>query len=324
MSELTKLLLSRRADAPRPNGARRIVRQHSTARQCTFSAKSALVDAAGIDTRRMSVGCVVSTEDPDRENDVIVTAGIDTSLHQKNPCVLLNHGLGAQDMPVAQAQDPEGRYTVVAQPRMLRAVSWFTNSVQESEQVFHLITSGLLRGVSIGFNALEGERRRGPGGDGLLITRSEMFEYSHAPVGVNPYALADATVGKSICGKMVSPKILKALSPYLPRLKEQVAGGWEGGAKPEAKPSAKLPEPIARVVSALESTERLLRELRESLCQDTGGLGGEDWAGEERSAKVGEVLGTVRDGMGVLADTHAENAAEEREMRKRRSLLAGR
>ena len=48
-----------------------------------------------------------------------------------------------------------------------------------------------MRGISVGFRALETERRdSSTGGSGILFKRQELLEISAAPVPLNPAALA--------------------------------------------------------------------------------------------------------------------------------------
>jgi hypothetical protein len=194
-----------------PGGKGSLVYQH----------RSALVDAAAIDRGRMAVPCTITDEEPDRYKDVVVTRGLSLDNHRANPTVMYDHGLfDAMRLQIAKAEDPEGNYTVVAEEKRVRAVSWFSQSLLEAEQYFQLIEEGMLRGVSIQFTPLKAAPRQDgiPDGSwpGLLVSESELIEYSHTPMPVNPRALADR-IGKGIlAGKPIAPAVMKSLAPHLP------------------------------------------------------------------------------------------------------------
>src|SRR5262245_5015966 len=101
------------------------------------------------DAGKMCVKVIVSTETMDRERDILIAKGCDTSEHENNPIVLLNH---RKDWPgIAQAQDPSGRYTVKAFDDHIESVNYFNQSSKLALQSFRLVESGALRGVSPGF-----------------------------------------------------------------------------------------------------------------------------------------------------------------------------
>lgn len=200
---------------------------------CVLHTKSAEVDAAGVDTKKLLVPCTITTQDEDRERDIVVTAGIDTTYHRMNPVVLLDHGWTSKVYPaVARADDDAGNYQVTLDAGKGRSVSRFSEKVADSYQTFALVAEGLLKGVSIGFRVLKAEYRKDHPDDyrgwpGLLIAQSELVEYSHCAIGVNPFALADK-IGKGyLGGEKLTDSLWKSLAPLLPSLREQVPGGFE-------------------------------------------------------------------------------------------------
>ncbi len=184
-----------------------------------------------IDKTRMSVACTITTQDPDRSKDIVITAGGDLTNHKRNPVVLLNHGFGfdTTSLPIGVAQDPDGNYTVALGQGKGTSVTWFTQNLLEAVQAFALIDEGVLRGCSIGFIPKESEYRRDQSPDdfwpGLCIVKWELFEYSHVTVPDNPNALVDRIGDGTKClvaGKPLAPAILKSLQPYLPAMPVRV------------------------------------------------------------------------------------------------------
>lgn len=219
----------------------------------TLRTKFAETDTPAIDRGKMAVPCTITTQDEDRQRDIVVTAGIDLSKHKANPVVLYNHGYGGVKFPVGKAEDPEGAYQVVRSEGKVRSVTFFSQKNLESEQIFQLVEEGILRGVSIGFQIKTAEYRRDKspeeydGWPGLLISKCELFEYSHVCVPANPQALADRVGKGMLAGRPISETILKSLTPYLPVRAAQVTGGFDPRTIPEGKsmttPAAAEPTP---------------------------------------------------------------------------------
>lgn len=207
----------------------------------TLRTKFAETDTPAIDRGKMAVPCTITTQDEDRQRDIVVTAGIDLSKHKTNPVVLYNHGYGGVKFPVGKAEDSEGAYQLVRSEGKVRSVTYFSQKNLESEQIFQLVEEGILRGVSIGFQIKTAEYRRDKspeeydGWPGLLISKCELFEYSHVSIPANPEALADRIGKGMLAGRPISETILKSLTPYLPDRAVQVTGGFEPRTIPEGK-----------------------------------------------------------------------------------------
>lgn len=207
----------------------------------TLRTKFAETDTPAIDRGKMAVPCTITTQDEDRQRDIVITAGIDLSKHKTNPVVLYNHGYGGVKFPVGKAEDPEGVYQLVRSEGKVRSVTYFSQKNLESEQIFQLVEEGILRGVSIGFQIKMAEYRRDKspeeydGWPGLLISKCELFEYSHVCVPANPQALADKVGKGMLAGRPISEGILKSFTPYLPARVAQVTGGFDSKNIPEGK-----------------------------------------------------------------------------------------
>jgi phage head maturation protease len=194
-----------------------------------------------VDTKRMTAKGLLATEARDRQGDILDVAGLDTSDHERNPVVLLDHGK-YYPLPIGVTRTPEGLYTVEVDP--IAGEVWqtthFSQKSQVAEQVFALIAEGVMRGNSIGFRMVEadhlqpdmerGFQRNKDGDAGKLIKRSELVECSWCGVPVNPEA-ARAAVGKSWCGKSLADPIRNAFRRYLPTGKAVVRSGWDATEK---------------------------------------------------------------------------------------------
>ena len=166
-----------------------------------------------LDRRRLTATGVISTAGRDRSGDVVITQGIDLTSHQKNPCVLLEH-----QVPIGQAMDPAGVYTVRLEQNQASATTFFSQSSLEAQQAFQLIDEGVLRGLSIAFKPLEFNQLADQPGNWfppMKFLRVELLEYSHTVLPDNPDALLSA-VGKRYGGKALTGALRKSLLAHCP------------------------------------------------------------------------------------------------------------
>lgn len=265
--------------------------------RCAIHTKEAVVDAAAVDTKKLFVPCTITTQDADREKDVVVTAGIDLADHQNSPVVLLDHGFtfGTGKYPsVAQALDEAGNYSVTREPTRLRSISRFSEKIKDSSDTFALVAEGLLNGVSIGFTIdPNGAKARDDhedgyrGWPGLLIAHCKLLEYSHCPIGINQYALADKIGKGTLNGEKLGEYAWKAMSAYLPPLKEMVKGGFD-------------PDILKKQLELAEQSAGLLKQISERL-PEAGGA-------SEKSTHTGENAVSEK-----TNDTAAEPTPAEKE-----------
>ena len=230
--------------------------------------ETAEVDVSAIDRKKMSVPCTITTQDEDRRKDVLVTAGIDLTYHKKSPVVMLNHGgyFSSVDVPIAKAETPDGEYTVELGAGKARAVSYFSQSLLVAEQMFNLVEEGILRGISVGVRILKAEYRRDhpddyEGWPGVLIGKSEMFEYSHCSIPANPHALADKISKGYLAGKQIDERLLMSLTPHLPPLKQMAVSGWVDPSKPVPTQVAVPTDAKAKQEEAKKKEEEETRDM---------------------------------------------------------------
>ena len=126
-----------------------------------------------------------STETEDRAGDVVLASGWDLEAFRHNPVFLWAH---RHDEP------PIGRVTRAwVEGTSLMATVEFAPT-PFAREVAALYRGGYLSGVSVGFRALELERRRSANGrPATRFIRHELLEISAAPVPLNAEALVART-----------------------------------------------------------------------------------------------------------------------------------
>lgn len=119
---------------------------------------------------------VASDEAVDSVGDVILASGWDLTQYRRNPVVLFGHDHGT----------PVGTADVKVQGSELRAVIRLAKAGTSAavDQVRALVAQRVLRGVSVGFRALEAKPRPGSA-TGMLISKARLYELSIVAVPAN-------------------------------------------------------------------------------------------------------------------------------------------
>ncbi len=182
----------------------------------------------------------------DGVGDLLEVEGIRTERHRKNPIILFDHGK-MFPLPIAMAEDPKPKeYTVVIDPiakiATAKAFYYQGNGISAidkrkeydhalfCEQLFHMTAKRFLRGGSIGYLVVKGlalqpDYATGtPQGVHLLIVH--MLEASEVVLPANQDTVRKMLDMPTVCGKPLSPYLVKCLSPYDLGRKAQL--GWEG------------------------------------------------------------------------------------------------
>jgi HK97 family phage prohead protease len=149
------------------------------------------------------VGVIASTDQLARDGHIIVQSGIDLTNYRKNPVVLWNHNV--DELPV-------GACTAIGiQNGSLAARIEFApaGASNRADEICGLVKAGILRGISIGFDPLDGEpldphRPRG----GMRVTSSELIEISFCDVPVDTGAMV---VARSFSSRPGAAAMLRAL-----------------------------------------------------------------------------------------------------------------
>lgn len=123
-----------------------------------------------------------SDQTPDRDGDIILANGWELDNFIKTGSILYGHN--PSRFPVAGVKDAQ----ITGEELLVTAVFPEEGKSPDSDVAYNLIKSDVLKGVSVGFRALEHERNEETGG--RIFTKTELLELSLTPVPANPNAMA--------------------------------------------------------------------------------------------------------------------------------------
>ena len=239
---------SPRQIAPTPGAALRTVLDQRTRQLPGYSYKVAtsqygldvaFTDQLDVDEKRMAVRILFADGNRrDGVGDLLEVTGIRTERHRRNPIVLFDHGKQVQ-LPIGLAEDPQTKaYTVEVDPvsKTAWANSFFYqgssleglggrlspgNEFEHAlfcEQLFDLIVKRFVRAGSIGYQVVKGYQlppdfERGTP-KGLHLIETLMLELSAVVLPANGDTVRKALSLPEVCGKKLSPLLVKSLEPY--------------------------------------------------------------------------------------------------------------
>ncbi len=149
-----------------------------------------------------SFWAVASTEEADRDGDVIMARGWDLENFRKNPVVLFAHKYDSP--PIAKVLE-----TRIGQGKLMFRLQFATRSEYPfADTIYKLYRGGYLRSFSVGFIPKDWEEIRGAA-KGRLFKRQELVEISAVPIPTNPKALAEARRSG-----LINSRELKSLKNY--------------------------------------------------------------------------------------------------------------
>lgn len=134
----------------------------------------------------------ISSETTDRYNHIVIANGMNAEAYQANPIVTLNHDYSAAPIGRSIWQKQASNHKNV---RGVQALTFYPERPDQfdgpwpPDEVFALISSGLLNAKSIGFLPLGVIHPTNPG-DPFIITDWALIEYAVGVLPVNP----DATI----------------------------------------------------------------------------------------------------------------------------------
>ncbi len=148
-------------------------------------------DGEGVGEAPLTI--TASVESEDRAGDLVLASGWDLRAYERNPVVLWAH---------QHLSPPIGRsLRTWVEGKSLMATVQFAPS-PFAQEVRRLYEGGFLRGVSVGFRAVETEpRKSAQGRRGLLFKRQELLEISAAPVPLHADTLAMGNAAESPPGR---------------------------------------------------------------------------------------------------------------------------
>lgn len=180
------------------------------------------------DDSSRSFWAVASTEEADRDGDVILAGGWELENFKKNPVVLFAHKYDSP--PIAKVLE-----TRIGQGRLMFRLQFAGRSAYPfADTIYKLYRGGFLRSFSVGFIPKDWEEIRGTS-KGRLFKQQELVEISAVPIPTNPKALAEARKSgiinlremkslKSHSGRMSVKETEHALIDRLDSILEEVKG----------------------------------------------------------------------------------------------------
>lgn len=141
------------------------------------------------DLGEREVEVVITTDQEDRDKDIVEPKGIGLAAYNKNPVVLFQHSAA---MPVARTV----KLDVYGDRLIARAKFVRTGVSQKADEVYGLIQDGIINAASIGFlpKVWEPRNRDAPWG-GQLFKETELLEWSFVSIPSNSGALI---IGRSL------------------------------------------------------------------------------------------------------------------------------
>lgn len=144
------------------------------------------------DKRRISF--IASHQKVDRDSEVVLIDGIDTSEFERNPILCLQHR--SQETAVARVENL--RRTTVDGVQALIGEAVFPDR-PVSNEVLADVKAGLLNAVSIGFRVLERGAPMLPGQEGATFTKTLLLEISLVSLPACPTCLVTAKGATKSC-----------------------------------------------------------------------------------------------------------------------------
>jgi HK97 family phage prohead protease len=182
-----------------------------------------------IDKAARTLAAMVSTEQMDRQGDVLLAAGCNAAAYLANPVLLWNHD--AKIPPIGKA------LVVTAKPGEGVEAGFQFADTPFAREVFDLYAGGYLAGFSVGFQPTGYSGRTEKGGQ--VIAGWELREVSACPLPVNPGALVKAAQDGSDAAVLL-------LRAYYPEAKDENA-------------AARVASDMRRLSSAAESLRNHVR-----------------------------------------------------------------
>ena len=163
----------------------------------------------------------ISTDDIDRDYEVILPKGADFKWFKKNPVVIWGHNYYDNQNVIG------GNVKLMRDEHSIKAITQFDLEMSKAEEIYGQYQRRFLRAWSVGF--METRGRRMPVDEGgaenwppkagqiwWVIEKWSMFEYSAVPVPANPAALTDATAKNFT----VDGSVLKDIENFVLKIKE--------------------------------------------------------------------------------------------------------
>ena len=204
----------------------------------------------GYDPQTNTVSAFASTETPDRDGEIILSAGWDLDNFMKNPVLLLSHQYYLP--PVGKVTKIEKRDNGL----------WFEAKFADTEagkEVATLYRDGMMSAFSVGFMPRKMEMSDAAGeptndywkADKVVYTDTELLEISVVSVPANPDAIVDAyekglIKSKDFSGLVVKMREPNKFEPHVIEIDPDAAKDIDGdGESGQTKSDSAIAEPLA-------------------------------------------------------------------------------
>lgn len=174
---------------------------------------------------------VTSTENIDRDGDILEINGWDLENYKRSPVILFGHDY--QSLPVGKCISI---YKDIENRRLVQDVMFPVKEDYEfADTVYRLARAGYLSSTSVGFIGSEAEPRLNEKGEyvGKRYKRMELLETSIVPVPSNPFAtmMTEARSKGIINDEELKELTRKAVVPYKSYPTEPESATWDGPAE---------------------------------------------------------------------------------------------
>jgi hypothetical protein len=150
---------------------------------------------------------VMTDSGADREGDIVISAGVDTTNFAEAGSVLWGHRADRPEFVLGYPVETTKEETCIK--TMARFFSAEEN--EWADRVFRMVKSGGLRGMSVGLLVAEySEASDRSGFMPVNILRSELIETSVTPVPMNPRAISEAARGSADEAKAITEMLEEA------------------------------------------------------------------------------------------------------------------
>lgn len=198
----------------------------------------ALADARsgllGVDEGKMCATFVISTDDPDRVDDVVTTKGIYLGNFRGNPIAFYGHQQAQSIiLPIGKWADRESnRCTIRLEEHRAIGTCYFSQRSKQAADVFDLVVEGILRATSIGFNPMEEPQPRDGRKSnpislqrGFVFPKVDLLEVSIVGIPAQPTATLVREYLDSVKGQKLDATVRKCLGSLC-----EPAPVWSNGA----------------------------------------------------------------------------------------------
>lgn len=175
-----------------------------------------------VDVAKMSATFPISTDSPDRIDDVVVPGGVILDNYRRNPVVGFEHFFDLT-LPIGRSEDGDGRLALSVEKNRIMATCYFSQTLREAEQIYHLVCEKILRGASVQIGQPFNCRTEKRGGRTCQIIDSwPLIEWSIVALPMNAEAVAGVLSKGRLCGTAIAPAVYKSLSAAHKQSRDEV------------------------------------------------------------------------------------------------------